>query len=124
MAFSGNTSEVELASGARTATVTGSDHTNLKHRGLRVTIDVTLVPGSAPSTVPTLQCKDANGIYFTLLTGAAITATGTTVLTIYPGVTVAANVAVSTILGLTWRIVLTCGNANSATYSVAYELLL
>jgi hypothetical protein len=107
-----------FASLARTATATGADQTNPAAKGLMVVIDVTAVTAD-PSVVFTIQGKDPlSGKYFTLLASAAITATGTTVLRIYPGLVVAANLVASDVLPGIWRIVATHADADSITYSV------
>ena len=58
-------------------------------------IDVTAVTAT-PSVVFTVKGKSALGSdYYTILTSAAITATGQTVLRVYPGLTASANVTAS-----------------------------
>lgn len=112
-----------LASAARTATVSASDQTNYSGKGARVYIDVTAIV-STPSVVFTIEVKDPiSGIYTAILTSVAITGTGHTVLTVYPGATVAANVTLSNVIGRVWRVTATHGNANSITYSVGYDVI-
>ena len=112
-----------LASAARTATTSSSDISNYSCKGVRVFINVTVHAVSA-AIVPTIEVKDPiSGTYTAVATGAAITGTGHTVITVYPGATVAANVTLSTVVGRTWRVTMTPGNANSATYSVGYEMI-
>lgn len=110
------------ASAARTTTQTGTDQTNQGHRGLHLVIDVTAVTDT-PSITPKIQGKDSNGIYYDILVGSAITATGTTVLKVYPGITAVANGAASDVLPAVWRVLLTVADADSATYSVSAVLL-
>lgn len=108
-----------LASAARTGTVNSSDLTNYNGKGVVVTVDVTAIV-SSPSITVDIKYKDTlSGKYVSLLTSAAIIATGTTKLVVYPGVTVAANVAASHPLPRVWRVEVTHGNANSITYSVS-----
>lgn len=91
---------------------------------MKVTIHRTAATAS-PSVVPTIEGYDeVSGQWVTLLTGAAITGTGTTTLTLYPGVTVSANVAVSDVLPRTWRVTMTAADADSLTYSVGANLIL
>ncbi len=112
-----------LPSLARTATVTGDDIKNLLSRGLHLIIDVTAVTAT-PSVVPKIQGKDPiSGKYYDLITGAAITATGTTVLKVFPSATAATNLAVNDFLPAVFRVVMTHGNANSATYSISANML-
>ena len=54
----------------------------------------------------------------TPLASAAINGTGTTSYTIYPGVTVASNVAVSQVLPRLWRVSLAGTSTPSMTFSV------
>lgn len=112
-----------LASGAFTATQTGADQTNHNGKGVKVVVDVTAVTSS--SLTVKIQGKDvASGKYYDILTGAALVGTGTVVMTVYPGATVAANVAVSDVLPKVWRIVATKGDASSWTASIGATVLL
>lgn len=87
-------------------------------------IDVTAV-SDTPSVVFTIQGKDfASGKYYTLLASAAIIATGTTVMTIYPDATAATNVTVNDILPVDWRVIATHADTDSITYSVGVNTIL
>ena len=80
-----NSNRTLLASAARTASVDTADQRNAYHRGVRIHIDATVLPGSACSNVFTVQGKDSiTGDYYTLLASAAIVGTGDTFLYIYP----------------------------------------
>lgn len=112
-----------LASSARTATVNSSDQNNYNWRGAHIIINVTSITAT-PSVVPTIEGRDPiSGTYYTLLTGVAITATGLTVLKIYPGITALANGSTNDILPRYWRVTMTHGDADSITYSVAAMLM-
>jgi hypothetical protein len=114
---------VVYASAARTATPTAVEVNTGLHGALRIVIDVTAV-SATPSVVFTVDGKDSlSGKFFNLITSAAVTATGTTVLTVALGVTVAANVAVSAPLSQVVRVVATHGDADSITYSVSAHLI-
>lgn len=118
-----NLSGTLLASAARTAAVSSSAQTNYNARGVRIFINVTVHAVSA-ALVPTLEVQDpVSGVWTAVLTGAAITGIGHTILTLFPGATVAANVTLSNALGKLWRVTMTPGNANSVTYSVGYSTL-
>lgn len=94
-----------------TTTATGltDDTTSENTTGGTATIDV----------IPEIQGKDeVNSVYYTILTGATITAAGLAVLKVYPGITPSANAAVSDILPKHMRLVMTHGDAVEATYSV------
>lgn len=111
-------------SSARTATPTPIDRTNTTARGVHIIIDVTAT-ADTPSVTFAIQGKDSiSGKYYAILTSAAITSTGTTVLKIVPGITDSANAAVSDQLPHTWRVVPTHGDADSITYSVAANLVI
>jgi len=91
-------------------------------KGLQVIINVTSVTAT-PSVVPTIDgYEEQTGVYYNLLTGAAITATGVTVLTLYPGITAVANIAVSNFLPPVWRLKMTHGDTDSITYYVGAHL--
>ena len=111
------------ASAARTATPTAVNVSTIHAHSLRVILDATAV-AATPSVVVTIDAVDSlSGKFVNLLTSAAITATGTTTLTIALGVTVAANVSASTPLGDNVRITVTHGDADSITYSVSAHLI-
>jgi hypothetical protein len=94
-------------------TYVSADQQNLGRRGLKLTVDITANAGAFTFTV-TIQGKDPlSGKYYTLLQSAALAANGTTILTVYPGVTPAANVAVSDVLPSTWRVSVTLATSNA-----------
>lgn len=110
------------ASAARTATPTAVTRRVDRYKGCVLIIDVTAI-AATPSVTPKIEGVSASGAVYTLLTGAAITATGVTALKIFPGITAAANVAVSDVLPQTIKVTLTHGDADSATYSVDLVLI-
>lgn len=111
------------ASAARTATPTAASVPAGRYNFLRVVIDVTAITAT-PSVVVTIDGLDpVSGKYWNLLTSAAITATGTTVLTVGPGLPVTANVSANQVLPDTLRITMTHGDADSITYTVAAHLM-
>ena len=113
-----------FASVARTATENSADLDNPYGRGAVLVIDVTAATAT-PSVVFTVKGKSALGSdYYTILASAAITATGQTVLRIYPGLTAAANVTASDVLPATWRVEAVHGDADSITYSVSANLIM
>jgi hypothetical protein len=113
--------KVLLPLAARTATPTIADQSDPNAEGLHVIINVTAVTAT-PSVVPTLQGKGPLGTYYDLLVGTAITATGTTVLKLGPGIAPVANGAAADYLPDIWRVVMTHGDADSITYSVTAVL--
>jgi hypothetical protein len=111
-----------LASSAKTTTQTQADQVNRGHSGIRVVVDTTVFgTGSVNVTVQSLD--PTSGKYSTLLDSGAIVATGTVVLTMFPGAPVSGTLSANGQLPATWRLVATANNANSQTYSVGYVLL-
>lgn len=111
-----------MTSAVRAATTNGQDMSNDSSAGIQVVFDITVAPGVDTVTV-TIQGKDpVSGKYYTLLAGAAESATGTKTYTVYPGIAVTANVSASTILPKTWRVIVTHSAATSFTYSLGYSM--
>ena len=107
-----------LASAARTASVNSADLTNYNARGVVVVVDVTAVTAT-PSLVVTLAGKDTlSGQYLPYLDSAAITGTGQTILTVYPGCIAVANRLVNHPLPRVWRVQVVAADTDSITYSV------
>lgn len=111
-----------LVSAARTAAeVVSADMLNTSWRGGHFVINVTAY--TSGTYTPTLQGKDPiSGNYYDLLVGAAIGATGMTVLKLYPGIGVVANGSASDILPMVWRLKLAGASTPSMTFSAAYHL--
>jgi hypothetical protein len=110
-------------SAARTATPTEFEVDTSDVRGLHLVIDVTTL-AATPSVTPKIQgYSELGNDWYDLLVGAAITATGVTVLKIYPGIAVQANATASDVLPNKCRVQLTHADADSITYSVAALLM-
>jgi hypothetical protein len=107
-------------SSARTATPDTSEiELPFGTQSLYVVIDCTAV-SATPSVTFAVQGVDrVSGKVFALLTSAAITGTGTTVLRVSPHLTAAANTIAKDIVPPVIRVVPTHGDADSITYSVA-----
>lgn len=118
-----NKSLTILSSAARTATTTSSDIENKHNIGAHIVVDVTVVPGIETVTFAVQGLDETSGKYYTLLTSAALVATGTVVLKVYPGITTASNTAVSDILPLKFRVVATHSASGSFTYSVGVSII-
>ena len=79
--------------------------------------NVTLDPGTA-SITPSIEGKDPlSGAFYTILTGAAVAATGITVMRVGPTIIAAANVAANAILPSEFRVSVAVADAESMTYS-------
>lgn len=118
-----NKNVVLLESGAHIATNSTPEQVNRAHTAVHVIIDVTDITAS-PSVVPTIEAVDRiSGKSYVLLTGAAIIATGTTVLKVYPGAVAVANLVADDSLPLIWKVVMTHDDADSIEYSISANLM-
>ncbi len=89
---------------------------------LIVVLDMTSV-GTGDVTV-TIEGKDsASGKYYTILAGTNITSNSTNRYRVGPNLAAATNSVAQDYLPRVFRIVVTANNANSATYSVGYNLV-
>lgn len=95
-------------------------------RGVQLVVDITAITGTTPTLTVIVEGMDeASGKFYALLTSAALSATGTTLLTVYPGVTAAANVAAAQALPKTWRVRYTiAGTTPAVTATVGASLVL
>lgn len=111
-----------FTSAARTAATT-IDITNYNARFATFTIDITAVSGS-PSLTFSIKYKDSlSGKYVTILASASLTGTGTTTLTIGPGLPATANVSANTVLPRVIQVAVAVGTADSVTYSVSVNFV-
>ncbi len=108
-----------------TTGTTGGDQDGTRHKGALVFVDITAITGTSPTLTVTLEGKDeASGQYYTILASAAFTATGFTVLRVYPGLTAAANLVATDVLPPHWRVKTTIGGTGpSVTATVAAALI-
>lgn len=121
-----------IASAAYTSTQQSSALTNPGARGLLMIVNVTDVPGSAPSLTPKLEFKIPNtSTYVDWCTvTAAIVATGEYVYLVYPGNLTVPGSGTGIVelfelaLPMTLQVTVTHGNANTVTYSVQLVYLL
>lgn len=115
--------KVILPSAARTATTNSDDQFDFACRGAVIFLSITAVPGVDTVTLSVTGKDPVSGSYVTIFTGAAESATGTKMYTIYPGVTETANVDMATVLPTVWRVTVTHSGAGSFTYSVAASVV-
>jgi outer membrane scaffolding protein for murein synthesis (MipA/OmpV family) len=110
-------------SAARTTTPTAMDRQKRATgaRGLVVILHVSAVTATPALTVTIQGYNPLSGLYYTILASAVIATTGTVILRVYPGLTAAANLTVSDVLPLEWRVIVEHGDADSATYSVTAQ---
>lgn len=117
-------SNQQLASGVRAATNNLGDNVKVPGaKGVKVMVNFSAVPGVDTVTV-TIQGKDrVSGNYFTILASAAIVATGQIVLTVYPGIAAAGNIAANDALPDIYRVLFTHSAGTNFTYSAAVDEL-
>ena len=112
------------ASAARSeATFNVADQTNNgAWKGVQVIVNISA--RTSGSYTPHVQAKDpVSGNYYDLLVGTALNGTGTTVLSVYPGIAASANVSASANLPRTWRVQLIGASTPSMTLSIGGVLL-
>jgi len=98
---------------AASASKTSADEINNYGRGVKCLVDVTAITGTSPTLTVAIRYKDtASGAYLTLLSSAALTAVGATMLTVYPGVTPTSNASASDIVPHTWDVAATVGGTS------------
>src|SRR5262245_48573575 len=83
-------------------------------RGIKIVINITLAT-TATLTVTLRGYDRASGATYTILASAALAATGLTVLTVYPGLTAAANTVANDHLPAQWDVSAAITGTISAT---------
>jgi hypothetical protein len=110
-----NLNAVTGDTGAKTVTGNGATQINYNAIGAYILINMGAVTGTTPTLDAKVQVSMDSGTTWLDLPGAVFpqfTATGTKMLAIYPGITVAANAAVSAPMPRTWRIMWTIGGTT------------
>lgn len=102
-----------------------ADQTNVNGKGLQLGINITAITGTSPTLTVTVQGKDAaSGVYYTLLTSAALSAVAFTQLTVYPGAAATANVSTPQPLPRTWRVLYAiAGTTPAVTATVGASVI-
>ena len=118
-----NEAHTFLASAARTATVNSDRFRNVLFNGIHVIVDVTAYPAAASIEVHIQAQDQTSGDWYDLLVSSAITATGTTVLKVGPGITPSPNAAANDMLPENIRVRVVHTDADSITYSVGSNLM-
>lgn len=113
---------VLLASAERTQTATTSGQYNPDSRALHVILDVTDGDAGFSITLKIEGHDPASNGFYTLLEGAAVTATGTTVYRIGPGLTAATNSVANDYVPQKWIVTVTPADDKAVTYSVGAVL--
>lgn len=126
LAFNPNVEVAVLASAVRAAT-NNNDLINNNARGVIITLDITVVPGTDTVTASWTGKDPASGKFYALgAAGAALSTTGTRTYLIYPGA--AANASFTAVIAANiprnWRITLTHSAASNFTYSLGVQYLM
>ena len=81
-----------------------ADQLNVNAKGIQLGLNITAASGTGPTITVFIEGKDfASGAYYTLFTSSALSATaGFTLISMYPSLTPAANVAAQ-VLPRIWR---------------------
>lgn len=126
--YRGNTTRSLEASSAKTASGQTAALTNHNARGIMLFVNVSAITGTTPTLAVRLQAQDLVSSGWVDIPGAvtaSITATGLTLLTIYPGVVEVANQRISAPLPRVFRVVWAIGGTSpSFTFSVAGQFIL
>lgn len=108
-----------LESAARTATNVSTIFTSNEALATTFVIDVTAITAT-PSVVPLVEGKDPlSGSFYTILSGTAFTATGTTTMQVGKDLEIVSGEAASDFLPAEYRVTFTHADADSITYSVS-----
>jgi hypothetical protein len=119
-----NLGTIATLTAAGLGTVTGGDLDWQQHRGIAVYVNVTAISGTTPTLTVAIKGKSPQGVDYTILTSAAITATGLTVLTVYPALPAAANLTAQATIPVTGHVDYTIGGTTpSVTATIAAVLL-
>jgi hypothetical protein len=106
-------------------TVTSPAQSNQQAAGIKVIIDITAITGTSPTLTVTIEGRDpVSGKTYPILVSAALNAVATTVLTIFPGIAVTANVSASDHLPLNFDVkAVVAGTGPSVTATISATLL-
>lgn len=113
---------VLFASKVRTASENSEDQQNLLAKGLKLRLKTTTIVGGNTLDI-SLQYKDPATQDYIKISGASFgtqTATGSTELTVYPGVTNVGNSQVDNVIPTTWRAAAVIG--GTGTPEVTFSL--
>lgn len=91
-------------------------------KGIKVVVDITAVT-TTTCTVTIEGVDGASGKHYTILASTALGSVATTVLTVYPGLTAAANVTVNDHLPPRFNIKAVLSNGTSLTGTIGVSML-
>lgn len=114
---------ISSLSGPYSATQASGTFFNFNFRGCHIVFNVTAVSGTG-SVKPVIQAIDpADGAFYDLLVGPAVTTIGKTILKLYPGITASANASASDILPRRWRVEVRHADASDYNYDVSGNMV-
>lgn len=121
----GNWQAAVDTSAARTTTATGTAQINYNSQGALIYLNVTAATGTTPTLVFKVQWSFDGGTTYvdldaTNATTASITAAGTAVIRIYPGVATAANGSLNSQLPRFWRTAWVIGGTTPSFTFASY----
>lgn len=107
------------------ASVNSAQHENVVGRGLVLGINITAISGTTPTiTVKLFGVDQASGQSYLILASTAISVTGFTTLTVFPGATAAANSVANFTLPAKWFVTATIGGTGpSVTGTIGASVL-
>lgn len=109
---------------AQAAGTLNHKYDNTHARGIKVFINIASKTGTLAMTT-TIYAADGNGNRKSVLATTSLTAAGQTVLTVYPGLTAAANSVVSDLLGYHYEIETVIGGTTpTVTGTIQADLLI
>lgn len=114
-----------LASAARTTTTTSDTFKNPGAVGVQLYLNVTATAagtGGLQVQIMAIDPVTRASLAITALP-TAVVATGTTVITLYPGAATSGTQATAGALGRLWAVKVTVGDSTSYTYSVGYSYI-
>lgn len=119
-----------LSSSARTATTSSAqiDSSDLTYKGVKAVIDITSVSTSGSVSLVLEGYDETLGKYFTLISSAALTSSGITVVNVHPDLTAVTNKIAQDFLTDKWKATVTHTgfdgtNPASVTYAVSAHML-
>lgn len=104
-------------------TVNSADQTNYNGRGAKFAMNITALTGGASVQLQLFGKDPVSGVYYLIAQSAAITATGITIITVYPGIATVANVSLNDIIPRTFRVAAVVV-AGTATGTISSSLIL
>lgn len=105
----------QITHAAAAAGASGATQNDPLALGLLVLVNITAITGVGPTLTVLIEGQDeVSGAYYTILSSAALSATGLTALRVYPGIAAAANLSASDVIPLKWRVRTVIGGTTPA----------